>query len=217
MKILMSLYLLLLCVVVVFSRASPATGGIRLYQGQDSDRDRVALALLVADLRDITGDEELAFRDGTLQLGQSPRRSILAHQLLKDAVNGAKEISVQFFHGNEIEFGSTLVMTADRRRIELDFSDFPACQGDENIRRAFSVGFVFLHELGHATRDLSDEGGRIGDCETRINEMRRECGYPLRSSYKSQQSGDESRLGFQDGKTKKYLKWSASTVRKISS
>ncbi len=70
----------------------------------------------------------------------------------------------------------------------LDFEDFQYLAGHPEALEAFDLGFVLLHELGHAVenrRDPSDQRGASdpGECEILVNEARRELGLPIRAHY----------------------------------
>ena len=69
--------------------------------------------------------------------------------------------------------------------VQIDFADFEAVMGDELALEAFNVGWGLLHELEHIVNDSRDaiSFADPGECETRINEMRRECNLPQRIDY----------------------------------
>jgi len=75
--------------------------------------------------------------------------------------------------------------------LRLDFEDFRYLTGHPEALEAFDMGFVLLHELGHAVEgrsDPSDRRGTVepGECEALVNEVRRELGLPLRAHYRSE-------------------------------
>ena len=67
----------------------------------------------------------------------------------------------------------------------IDFDDFRQVSGDKQARAAFDVGWAVLHEIDHVVSDSRDpdHDTSLGDCETHINQMRRELGLPTRNSY----------------------------------
>jgi len=73
--------------------------------------------------------------------------------------------------------------------LEIDFSDFSKLRGDQRALAAFDLGFVILHELGHAALGLRDASGDtlgLGECEALINRIRRELNLPERQTYVAQ-------------------------------
>jgi hypothetical protein len=66
----------------------------------------------------------------------------------------------------------------------IDFADFRQVSGDKQARAAFDVGWAVLHEVDHVVEGSEDPLEDVaGDCEGRINRMRRELGLPIRNSY----------------------------------
>jgi hypothetical protein len=67
----------------------------------------------------------------------------------------------------------------------LDFADFECLIGDAVALNAFDVGWALLHELNHVAHDAADAASleETGECEALINEMRRECNLPERTTY----------------------------------
>lgn len=67
----------------------------------------------------------------------------------------------------------------------LDFDDFRQVLGDQRALDAFNVGWGLLHEFEHIVDDSADaiSLGEPGECEARINQMRRECNLPQRADY----------------------------------
>lgn len=73
--------------------------------------------------------------------------------------------------------------------LEIDFSDLSKLRGDKQAITAFDLGFVILHELGHAALGLRDAAGDplgLGECEALINRIRRELNLPERQTYIAQ-------------------------------
>jgi len=69
--------------------------------------------------------------------------------------------------------------------VQIDFADFENVMGDGPALKAFDVGWGLLHEFDHVVHNSLDATclGELGECEAHINEMRRECGLPLRAEY----------------------------------
>jgi hypothetical protein len=69
--------------------------------------------------------------------------------------------------------------------VRIDFADFEKVIGDARALQAFDAGWGLLHELDHVVNNSLDATclGEPGECETHINEMRRECGLPQRAEY----------------------------------
>jgi hypothetical protein len=69
--------------------------------------------------------------------------------------------------------------------VQIDFADFEGVMGDEEALEAFNVGWGLLHELDHIANDSRDATSfaDAGECESRINAMRRECNLPQRIDY----------------------------------
>jgi hypothetical protein len=67
----------------------------------------------------------------------------------------------------------------------IDFADFSHIMGDEAALASFNVGWGVLHEIEHVVHDSIDPAreGEAGECETLVNQMRRECGLAERSDY----------------------------------
>jgi hypothetical protein len=70
--------------------------------------------------------------------------------------------------------------------VQIDFADFNQLRGHRAALEAFDLGFVILHELAHGVWHLRDaESGEQepGECETFINQIRRELKLPERLNY----------------------------------
>lgn len=152
---------------------------------------------LVRRLRTISGWSTLDFdRDGYLKLGPEhvATGSRIARDLLRDAVNGEKLIVIadasssddvafcrvdEFSTNNRLDNGSRVYV------VLVDFADFQNVMGDEKAREAFNVGWAVLHEIDHVVEDSNDSllAEDPGECEARINIMRREIGLPIRMEY----------------------------------
>ena len=152
---------------------------------------------LTDSLRSITGWSSLHFdRQGLLQVGTEPvaTGSATARNLLARAVEGDKVIvfedasarlDVAFCRVVEARWLTNTGTRLPAFVVLIDFADFREIIGDKEAREAFNVGWGVLHELDHVVSDSKDseEQGLLGECETHINEMRREVGLPVRADY----------------------------------
>lgn len=164
---------------------SPTTDGMKF-----AEAERLAFSL-----RAISGLPELTFDErGILVLGNRIEGgSDLARTLLRAALASDRAFEIESQEGSDaVVFGAFLsanFKTPDHKRgtvnkIQLDFHDFDELRGDPRLLEAFDPGFVFLHELAHGVWDLADdEHGGLGECETFINQIRRQLGLPERLSY----------------------------------
>lgn len=192
-------------------------------------------------LRKITGWPGLEIdRTGVLRLGAKAPvdGSRKARALLSRAVRGATVVVLEDASRNpEVAFmrvvpGMWKIARNDNASafvVQIDFTDFDQVMGDEPAVEAFDVGWGLLHELDHVVNNSLDAVGlgKTGECEARINQMRRECNLPQRMDYFytfSPLTRDTTfstklvRLAFehsQTGKTKKrryWVVWDASLV-----
>lgn len=145
----------------------------------------------------ITGWRELHFdSSGSLQLGtdlfdggSSSARGLIAEALdsnkvviIEDASNRSDVVFARVVPGRWKNDG------ANNPRafvVMIDFADFESLMGDPQALEAFNVGWGLLHELDHVVSDSEDAAtvGHVGQCEDRINQMRRECHLPARLDY----------------------------------
>ena len=151
---------------------------------------------LVDRLRAITGWSELAFADdGTLRIGEGIESgSSSARNLISRAVSGNRAILFEDASSRKdvvfcrVVRGKLMRETAGESEVNIvliDFDDFRQVSGDKQARAAFDVGWAVLHEIDHVVSDSRDpdHDTSLGDCETHINQMRRELGLPTRNSY----------------------------------
>ena len=151
---------------------------------------------LVDRLRAITGWSELAFADdGTLRIGEGIESgSSSARDLISRAVSGNRAILFEDASSRKdvvfcrVVLGKLMRETAGESEVNIvliDFDDFRQVSGDKQARAAFDVGWAVLHEIDHVVSDSRDpdHDTSLGDCETHINQMRRELGLPTRNSY----------------------------------
>jgi hypothetical protein len=151
---------------------------------------------LVLRLRTITGWSDLAFNaDGALKIGYAgPKEgSRIAGDLLNRAFSGNRVILLEDASSRkDVVFCRVVQGVLDNPSndssevyvVLIDFADFDQVSGDKPARAAFDVGWAVLHEMDHVVEDSQDplENG-AGDCESHINQMRRELGLPTRNSY----------------------------------
>lgn len=152
---------------------------------------------LAEKLRQITGWQSLSFNgNGALQLGDEKTSggSQTARELLKAAMTGKSIIVIEdASNRQDVVFcrvieGKWMRDAAKRPPvfiIQIDFADFAHLTGDRVALDAFNIGWGVLHELHHIVHDSVDatRSGEAGECESFINEMRRECGLAERANY----------------------------------
>jgi hypothetical protein len=146
-------------------------------------------------LRTITGWAELAFAgDGALVPGYSgpSEGSKSARDLITRALAGKRVILLEDASSRKdvvfcrVDLGALDQANAPSEVyvVLIDFADFRQVTGDKQAKAAFNVGWAVLHELDHVVEESEDpETDVAGDCEGRINRMRRELGLPVRNSY----------------------------------
>ena len=158
-----------------------------------SQTNREELALR---LRTITGWNDLAFNaDGALKMGHAgPKEgSRSARDLLNRAFSGNRVIlledassrkDVVFCRVVQGVLDNSLNDSSEVYVVLIDFADFDQVSGDKPARAAFDVGWAVLHEIDHVVEGSQDPLENVaGDCESHINQMRRELGVPTRNSY----------------------------------
>lgn len=156
---------------------------------------------VIKSLREKTGFAELGFdENGFLKIGDPHHilgGSASARALIKSAVEANKAIDLEAHNrSSSVAFARLAKPTIYQSRatgatidvypIEIDFSDFSKLRGNKKVIAAFDVGFVIMHELGHAVlglRDALDESEGPGECEEYVNRIRRELNLPERQTY----------------------------------
>ncbi|HZI87936.1 MAG TPA: hypothetical protein VFD48_13970 [Pyrinomonadaceae bacterium] len=151
---------------------------------------------LAGKLRKITGWTDLKFdRSGVLRLGTNHvGGSAKARELLSRVVMGgtvvvledaSKRADIAFCQVVPGKWKASVPETRPAFVVQIDFSDFENVMGDERALEAFNAGWGLLHELDHVVNNSVDATclGEPGECETHINDMRRECGLPQRAEY----------------------------------
>jgi hypothetical protein len=159
------------------------------------------LDCVLKSLREKTGFSEMFFdENGFLNLGDRAKfngGSETARALFSAAVDSSNSIDLENRnHSTAVAFArlerATIYQsratgkTIDVYPLEIDFSDFSKLRGDKRAIAAFDVGFVIMHELGHAVLGLRDPGTELdgpGECEIYINRIRRELNLPERQNY----------------------------------
>ncbi len=152
---------------------------------------------LAAKLQKITGWPDLHFdRSGVLRGEGRPSTggSRTAREFIAGVMHGpvvvvledaSKNPEVAFCRVNPGRWKRENADTPPGYVVQIDFSDFEHVMGDERALAAFDVGWGLLHELDHIVNDSRDATllSEAGECEAHINQMRRECNLPQRSSY----------------------------------
>lgn len=170
----------------------PESGVVCLKEVSRNDRGE-----LTGKLQKITGWTDLQFgNDGVLRKGnkQSVGGSQRARVLLGRAMSAAYAIIIEdvsrdpavvFSRARYAHVRHPAPQTAPVFVIQIDFADFHHVTGDRMALQAFDLGWVVLHELDHIVNDSLDANyaWETGDCETHVNQMREECGLPVRQDY----------------------------------
>ncbi len=159
------------------------------------------LQQVLQSLRDKTGWQDLFFDEETFLVCPEPARfsggSAAARRLLWAALNSLEAYDLEAHQNSRaVTFGrlAPAVDFMSRRTgaklsaypLQIDFADFQQLRGDGPALKAFDVGLVVLHELGHAVWHLRDAAAvedEPGECETYINLIRRELQLPERQNY----------------------------------
>lgn len=173
--------------------------GVRISPAKTPGKKQVLA--VIRSLREKTGFADLDFdSDGFLRIGDESRitgGSKTARDLLAAAIDGEFAFDIENHTSSRIiafaRIGAPISFhsLASQARIEvlpieIDFSDFDRLRGDPVVIAAFDLGMVILHELAHGTLRLPDakEGSDVlGQCETHINQIRRELELPERQTY----------------------------------
>jgi hypothetical protein len=152
---------------------------------------------LAAQLAKITGWEDLGFNaEGALIVSdENPETgSNTARELIKAAEQSNRYVVIEDASGrNDVVFckvvpgrWSKVPESSDPVYVILvDFADFTHVIGDKQLLDSFNAGWGLLHEVAHVVDNSidADEYGELGECETLINQMRRECGLAERGEY----------------------------------
>jgi hypothetical protein len=178
-------------------------GGLRNSPGERKLNAKQLDAVLTS-LRDKTGLLEMRFdENGFLTLGDNTKfsgGSATARALLHAVTSMAHAVELEsHMYSSQVAFARLATATvyyhySSRAKInvfplEIDFSDLSKLRGAQQALSAFDLGFMILHEFGHAAlglRDVADDPRSIGECEALINRIRRELNLPERQSYVAQ-------------------------------
>lgn len=203
------LYPLVVLLCLLCSHLAASENGASRYQhGLRNSPDRPLnlkqLSILLESLRQKSGFQEMLFDQyGFLSLGDRAKfvgGSAAARALLIAAVDRTKAIDLENHNRtSQIAFARLAASVSYRSQasgvhievspIQIDFSDFDHLRGDQKVIEAFDIGYVILHELGHAALGLHDalvNGQGPGECEEFINQIRRDLGVPERENYAAQ-------------------------------
>ncbi len=178
-------------------------GGIRNSPGQRKLNGK-QLDTLLNSLREKAGFLEMHFdENGFLRLGDQTKfsgGSAIARALIGAAVKMSNAVDLESHtYSSLVAFARLATPVAylqfssgtkiDVFPLEIDFSDLAKLRGDQQALSAFDLGFVVLHELGHAALGLRDSAGdpqALGECEELINRIRHELNLPERQTYVAQ-------------------------------
>jgi hypothetical protein len=178
-------------------------GGLRNSPGERKLNAKQLDAVLTS-LRDKTGLLEMRFdENGFLTLGDHTKfsgGSANARALLYAAASMAHAVDLEaHMYSSQVAFARlampivyyhyTSGAKIDVFPLEIDFSDLLKLRGARQALSAFDLGFMILHEFGHAAlglRDVADDTQGLGECEALINRIRRELNLPERQSYVAQ-------------------------------
>jgi len=178
-------------------------GGLRNSTGERRLNAKQLNAVLTS-LRDKAGLLEMRFdENGFLTLGDQTKfsgGSATARALLDAATTMGRAVEMEsHMYSSKVAFARLAEPLAYQHYssgakievfpLEIDFSDFSKLRGDRQALAAFDLGFVILHELGHAALGLRDGAGDPqgpGECEAVINRIRRELNLPERQTYVAQ-------------------------------
>jgi len=178
-------------------------GGVRNSPGERKLNAK-QLDAVGASLRDKSGFLELGFdENGFLTLGDQTKfsgGSATARALLDAAMKMPHAVDLEsHLYSSFVAFARLATPIAyhqyssgkkiDVFPLEIDFSDLSKLRGDRQALTAFDIGFVILHEIGHAALGLRDSAGDpqgLGECEELINRIRRELSLPERQTYVAQ-------------------------------
>jgi hypothetical protein len=152
-------------------------------------------------LREQTGWSGLYFNEAGFLVCPDPQAfsggSAAARRLLGAALLGNQAYDLEAHNGSLAVSFARLTQGIDHedaktgakinaRPVEIDFTDFQQLRGDGAVIKAFDVGFVVLHELAHGVWQLRDAAvgeEEPGECESYINQIRRELQLPERQHY----------------------------------
>ncbi|MBI1765479.1 MAG: hypothetical protein HYR56_29025 [Acidobacteria bacterium] len=159
------------------------------------------LQQVLQSLRDKTGWQSLYFDEEAFLVCPEPAvfsgGSAAARRLLWAALTSTAAYDLESHqHSRNVTFArlAPAVDFESRRTgarisaypLQLDFADFQQLRGDGLALKAFDLGLVIFHELGHAVwrlHDAAQSEDEPGECESFINLIRRELQLPERQNY----------------------------------
>ena len=173
---------------------------------------------LLEGLRQKTGLMEMQFDEyGVLQPGDRTRiegGSPAARALILAAVDSPHSFRLENHENSPTVAFAKIESTEDYEdsagirhvvwEFRFDFRDFAELRGPAEAVAAFDPALQLMHELGHSVLGLHDpvnKDDELGDCERRVNLIRRELGLPLRQNYNAQ-----SRMAMMPGSSVDSLK-----------
>lgn len=177
----------------------PKAPGVWISQEEGRKLTSENEAQLVESLQHITGLSDLRFEaDGSLSFGEEPRAiegAFRARQILYWAIESGFVFVIEDHSSSpDINFGQMDQGTNYEDsisqcqlliwRVRIDFDDFDRMGASQEIRASFDSGFTLLHELLHGLGYKDAQSyGELGECEERINLVRRELGLLTRDQY----------------------------------
>lgn len=183
-------------------RADPARfrAGVRNTAGKKR-LDASHLNRVLLSLREKTGWQSLKFDEEGFLVCPDPQAfsggSEAARRLLGAAILGDAVYDLEVHNGSLAVTFARLAKGIDHEDlctgakistypVQIDFADFYQLRGDGPALKAFDLGLVILHELAHGVwqlRDAASGDEEPGECETFINQIRRELHLPERQHY----------------------------------
>lgn len=190
-----------LCLNIAVCHGNPRfRAGVRNAPGKEQLSGK-QLQQVLQSLRDKTGWQGLVFDEETFLVCPDPAAftggSAAARRLLWAALNSLEAYDLESHHHSRAVTFARLAPATDfesRRTgakisaypLQIDFADFQQLRGNGPAVKAFDIGLVVLHELGHAVwhlRDAAHAEDEPGECESYINLIRRELQLPERQNY----------------------------------
>jgi hypothetical protein len=202
LKGLLALCCLLVWVSEALAESSRYRGGLRnTLEGRRLSAKQ--LHEVAESLRAKTGWRELYFDEDGFLVCPEPNNfeggSASARLLLSEAITSRRVFELEAYNrAAAVVFARLDVPVAYESRrtgmrieaypLQIDFADFNKLRGDGEALKAFDLGLVILHELGHGVWNLHDAktaDEEPGECEAYINRIRRELALPERQTYQA--------------------------------
>jgi hypothetical protein len=207
-RVLIMALCVLICAPLISAQSTPAGptedtlffAGIRNTPGAEG-LNAGQLNQVLESLREKTGWQSLHFNKAGILVCPAPDvfngGSEAARRLLGGAIFGDKAYYLEAHNRSaavsfaRLEKGIDYVSHRTGAKItahslQIDFADFHQLQGHGPAIKAFDLGLVTLHELAHGVwqlRDAERAENEPGECETYVNQIRRELQLPERKTY----------------------------------